>query len=94
MPGFELVSPYQPAGGQPEAIEQLVRGAKLGFEEQTMLGVTGAGKTFVMANVIQQLQRPTLVLTHNKTLAAQLCSEFREFFPKNAVEFFVSYYDY
>ena len=94
MPGFELVSPYQPAGGQPQAIEQLVRGAKLGFEEQTMLGVTGAGKTFVMANVIQQLQRPTLVLTHNKTLAAQLCSEFREFFPKNAVEFFVSYYDY
>ena len=94
MPGFELVSPYQPAGGQPAAIEQLVRGAKLGFEEQTMLGVTGAGKTFVMANVIQQLQRPTLVLTHNKTLAAQLCSEFREFFPKNAVEFFVSYYDY
>ncbi len=94
MPGFELVSPYQPAGGQPAAIEQLVRGAKMGFEEQTMLGVTGAGKTFVMANVIQQLQRPTLVLTHNKTLAAQLCSEFREFFPKNAVEFFVSYYDY
>ena len=94
MPGFELVSPYQPAGGQPQAIEQLVRGAKLGFEEQTMLGVTGAGKTFVMANVIQQLQRPTLVLTHNKTLAAQLCSEFREFFPNNAVEFFVSYYDY
>lgn len=94
MPGFELVSPYQPAGGQPQAIEQLVRGAKLGFPEQTMLGVTGAGKTFVMANVIQQLQRPALVLTHNKTLAAQLCSEFREFFPKNAVEFFVSYYDY
>ena len=94
MPGFELVSPYAPAGGQPQAIEQLVRGAKLGFEEQTMLGVTGAGKTFVMANVIQQLQRPTLVLTHNKTLAAQLCSEFREFFPNNAVEFFVSYYDY
>ena len=94
MPGFELVSPYAPAGGQPQAIEQLVRGAKLGLEEQTMLGVTGAGKTFVMANVIQQLQRPTLVLTHNKTLAAQLCSEFREFFPNNAVEFFVSYYDY
>ncbi len=94
MPGFELVSPYAPAGGQPQAIEQLVRGVKLGLEEQTMLGVTGAGKTFVMANVIQQLQRPTLVLTHNKTLAAQLCSEFREFFPNNAVEFFVSYYDY
>ena len=94
MPEFRLKSSYQPAGGQPEAIEQLVRGARLGFPEQTMLGVTGAGKTFVMANVIQQLQRPTLVLTHNKTLAAQLCSEFREFFPENAVEFFVSYYDY
>ena len=94
MPEFRLKSSYQPAGGQPEAIEQLVRGARLGFPEQTMLGVTGAGKTFVMANVIQQLQRPTLVLTHNKTLAAQLCSEFREFFPDNAVEFFVSYYDY
>ena len=94
MPEFQLQSDYKPAGGQPAAIEQLVRGARLGFEEQTMLGVTGAGKTFVMANVIQQLQRPTLVLTHNKTLAAQLCSEFREFFPHNAVEFFVSYYDY
>ena len=94
MPEFRLKSSYQPAGGQPEAIEQLVRGARLGFPEQTMLGVTGAGKTFVMANVIQNLQRPTLVLTHNKTLAAQLCSEFREFFPDNAVEFFVSYYDY
>lgn len=94
MPEFRLKSEYKPAGGQPEAIEQLVRGARLGFEEQTMLGVTGAGKTFVMANVIQQLQRPALVLTHNKTLAAQLCSEFREFFPENAVEFFVSYYDY
>ena len=91
MPEFRLKSSYQPAGGQPEAIEQLVRGARLGFPELTMLGVTGAGKTFVMANVIQQLQRPTLVLTHNKTLAAQLCSEFREFFPENAVEFFVSY---
>ena len=94
MPEFRLKSDYQPAGGQPEAIRQLVQGARLGMEEQTMLGVTGAGKTFVMANVIQQLQRPTLVLTHNKTLAAQLCSEFREFFPENAVEFFVSYYDY
>ena len=94
MPEFKLKSDYQPAGGQPEAIRQLVQGARLGIEEQTMLGVTGAGKTFVMANVIQQLQRPTLVLTHNKTLAAQLCSEFREFFPDNAVEFFVSYYDY
>lgn len=94
MPEFRLKSEYKPAGGQPEAIEQLVRGVRLGFEEQTMLGVTGAGKTFVMANVIEQLQRPALVLTHNKTLAAQLCSEFREFFPENAVEFFVSYYDY
>ena len=94
MPEFRLKSEYKPAGGQPEAIERLVRGTQLGFDEQTMLGVTGAGKTFVMANVIQQLQRPALVLTHNKTLAAQLCSEFREFFPENAVEFFVSYYDY
>lgn len=94
MPEFRLKSEYKPAGGQPEAIEQLVRGIRLGFDEQTMLGVTGAGKTFVMANVIEQLQRPALVLTHNKTLAAQLCSEFREFFPENSVEFFVSYYDY
>ena len=94
MPEFRLKSDYQPAGGQPAAIEALTRGVKLGMEEQTMLGVSGAGKTFVMANVIQNLQRPTLVLTHNKTLAAQLCSEFREFFPDNAVEFFVSYYDY
>lgn len=94
MPQFKLKSEYQPAGGQPEAIEKLTMGVKLGFAEQTMLGVTGAGKTFVMANVIQNLQRPTLVLTHNKTLAAQLCTEFREFFPENAVEFFVSYYDY
>lgn len=94
MPDFKIHSEYKPAGGQPEAIEQLVRGVNLGFEEQTMLGVTGAGKTFVMANVIEQVQRPTLILTHNKTLAAQLCSEFREFFPENAVEFFVSYYDY
>ena len=77
MPEFQLKSDYQPAGGQPAAIEALTRGVKLGMEEQTMLGVTGAGKTFVMANVIQNLQRPTLVLTHNKTLAAQLCSEFR-----------------
>lgn len=94
MPDFKIHSEYKPAGGQPEAIDQLVRGVNLGFEEQTMLGVTGAGKTFVMANVIEQVKRPTLILTHNKTLAAQLCSEFREFFPENAVEFFVSYYDY
>ncbi len=94
MPDFKLCSDYKPAGGQPQAIEALVRGVKLGMEEQTMLGVTGAGKTFVMANIIEQVKKPTLVLTHNKTLAAQLCSEFREFFPQNAVEFFVSYYDY
>ncbi len=94
MPDFKLVSDYKPAGGQPAAIDALVKGVELGMEEQTMLGVTGAGKTFVMANVIQRVKKPTLVLTHNKTLAAQLCSEFREFFPENAVEFFVSYYDY
>ena len=94
MPEFKIKSNFKPAGGQPQAIEQLVNGVNLGFTEQTMLGVTGAGKTFVMANIIEQVQRPTLILTHNKTLAAQLCSEFREFFPDNAVEFFVSYYDY
>ncbi|MBO5973582.1 MAG: DEAD/DEAH box helicase family protein, partial [Clostridia bacterium] len=94
MPEFRIKSNFKPAGGQPQAIEQLVKGVNLGFTEQTMLGVTGAGKTFVMANIIEQVQRPTLILTHNKTLAAQLCSEFREFFPDNAVEFFVSYYDY
>ena len=94
MGDFKLHAPYKPAGGQPEAIEALVRGLNLGFTEQTLLGVTGSGKTFVMANVIEQVKKPTLVLTHNKTLAAQLCSEFREFFPENAVEFFVSYYDY
>ena len=94
MPEFKLKSEYAPAGGQPAAIEALARGVKLGLNEQTLLGVTGSGKTFVMANVIEQLKRPALVMTHNKTLAAQLCSEFREFFPENAVEFFVSYYDY
>ncbi len=94
MPEFRIKSNFKPAGGQPQAIEQLVNGVNLGFTEQTMLGVTGAGKTFVMANIIEQVQKPTLILTHNKTLAAQLCSEFREFFPDNAVEFFVSYYDY
>ncbi len=94
MPEFKIKSNFKPAGGQPQAIEQLVNGVNLGFTEQTMLGVTGAGKTFVMANIIEQVQRPTLILTHNKTLAAQLCSEFREFFPDNSVEFFVSYYDY
>ena len=91
---FQLVSEYKPTGDQPEAIKKLVNGVKMGLDEQVLLGVTGSGKTFTMANVIQQLNRPTLVLAHNKTLAAQLCSEFREFFPNNAVEYFVSYYDY
>lgn len=91
---FKLVSQYQPTGDQPKAIQQLVGGIQKGDREQTLLGVTGSGKTFTMANVIAQLNRPTLVLAHNKTLAAQLCSEFREFFPENSVEYFVSYYDY
>lgn len=91
---FKLVSDYEPTGDQPEAIEQLVRGVQNGLKEQTLLGVTGSGKTFTMANVIAKLNKPTLVLAHNKTLAAQLCSEFKEFFPENAVEYFVSYYDY
>ncbi len=91
---FILHSPYKPTGDQPEAIRQLVDGVNKGYMEQTLLGVTGSGKTFTMANVIEKLNRPTLVLAHNKTLAAQLCSEFREFFPENAVEYFVSYYDY
>ena len=91
---FKLVSQFQPTGDQPQAIEQLVRGFQAGNRFETLLGVTGSGKTFTMANVITQLQKPTLVLTHNKTLAAQLYSEFKEFFPENAVEYFVSYYDY
>ena len=94
MPEFQVVSEYQPAGDQPEAIEALARGIELGLQEQTLLGVTGSGKTFTMAKTIERIQRPTLVLAHNKTLAAQLCAEFREFFPHNAVEYFVSYYDY
>ena len=94
MDHFKLVSPYQPTGDQPEAIAALTDGLRKGLKEQVLLGVTGSGKTFTMANVIAQLNRPTLVLAHNKTLAAQLCSEFREFFPENAVEYFVSYYDY
>ena len=94
MDKFKLVSDYTPSGDQPEAIAKLVEGIKNGAKEQTLLGVTGSGKTFTMANVIAQLNRPTLVFAHNKTLAAQLCSEFREFFPENAVEYFVSYYDY
>ncbi|MDR2571772.1 MAG: excinuclease ABC subunit UvrB [Oscillospiraceae bacterium] len=94
MPDFKVISEFDPAGGQPEAIEALTNGLGLGFDEQTLLGVTGSGKTFTMAKIIERVQRPTLVLAHNKALAAQLCSEFREFFPENAVEFFVSYYDY
>ena len=94
MPKFEVVSEYQPAGDQPEAIAALSRGLEMGLDEQTLLGVTGSGKPFTMAKIIEQVQRPTLVLAHNKTLAAQLCAEFREFFPNNAVEYFVSYYDY
>ncbi|MBO4211123.1 MAG: excinuclease ABC subunit UvrB [Oscillospiraceae bacterium] len=94
MPDFKVKSAYSPAGDQPEAIRDLARGLELGLQEQTLLGVTGSGKTFTMANVIANLNRPTLVLAHNKTLAAQLCSEFREFFPENAVEYFISYYDY
>ena len=94
MPQFELVSEFQPAGDQPEAIRSLVRGVREGKRSQVLLGVTGSGKTFTMANVIAQIQRPTLVLSHNKTLAAQLFAEFRDFFPNNAVAYFVSYYDY
>ena len=94
MDKFKLVSKYKPTGDQPQAIEALTDGINRGFSEQTLLGVTRSGKTFTMANVIANLNRPTLVLAHNKTLAAQLCSEFREFFPENAVEYFVSYYDY
>ena len=94
MDSFKLISPYQPTGDQPEAIDALVAGLENGLDEQVLLGVTGSGKTFTMANVIARVNRPTLVLAHNKTLAAQLCSEFKEFFPENAVEYFVSYYDY
>ena len=91
---FKLVSDYKPTGDQPQAIEKLVDGVNKGYKEQTLLGVTGSGKTFTMANIIAKLNRPTLVLAHNKTLAGQLCAEFKEFFPENAVEYFVSYYDY
>ncbi len=94
MDKFELVSEYKPMGDQPKAIELLANGVKKGYKGQTMLGVTGSGKTFTMANIIEKLNRPTLVLAHNKTLAAQLCTEFKSFFPNNAVEYFVSYYDY
>ena len=94
MPAFELVSPFQPAGDQPEAIASLLEGIRKGRCNQTLMGVTGSGKTFTMANVIAGYGRPTLVMSHNKTLAAQLYAEFKEFFPRNAVRYFVSYYDY
>ena len=94
MDHFELVSEYAPTGDQPQAIADLVKGFKEGNQCETLLGVTGSGKTFTMANVIQQLNKPTLIIAHNKTLAAQLYGEFKEFFPNNAVEYFVSYYDY
>ena len=91
---FKLHSEYKPSGDQPEAIDKLVEGLSDGLRSQTLLGVTGSGKTFTMANIIAKANRPALVIAHNKTLAAQLCNEFREFFPENRVEFFVSYYDY
>jgi excinuclease ABC subunit B len=94
MPEFKIVSNYKPRGDQPEAVDKLVYGINMGYKHQTLLGVTGSGKTFTMANVIEKVQKPTLVIAHNKTLAAQLCSEFKDFFPDNAVEYFVSYYDY
>src|SRR6476659_8767300 len=92
--GFELVAPYTPAGDQPQAIEKLVQGFESGLAKQTLLGVTGSGKTYTVANLIQAVQKPTLVMAPNKTLAAQLYGEFKAFFPHNAVEYFVSYYDY
>src|SRR5579859_6869323 len=91
---FKIKAPFRPAGDQPEAIHALVEGLKEGAEHQTLLGVTGSGKTFTVANVIEAVQKPTLVIAHNKTLAAQLAQEYREFFPHNAVHYFVSYYDY
>ncbi|GAI51850.1 unnamed protein product, partial [marine sediment metagenome] len=94
MPNFKIVSDFGMTGDQPQAADKLVAGLSKGFEHQTLLGVTGSGKTFTMANVVERVQRPTLVISHNKTLAAQLASEFKEFFPNNAVEYFVSYYDY
>ncbi len=94
MPQFQIVSDFRPTGDQPQAVDKLVEGLDKGFKHQTLLGVTGSGKTFTMANVVERVQKPTLVICHNKTLAAQLCSEFREFFPHNAVGYFVSYYDY
>jgi len=94
MDKFKLISDFKPTGDQPQAIEKLVNGLKDGLKHQVLLGVTGSGKTFTMANVIEKIQLPTLIISHNKTLAAQLFQEFREFFPENAVEYFVSYYDY
>ena len=94
MSGFRLVSPFTPQGDQPQAISQLVEGFSAGHQEQVLLGVTGSGKTFTVAKMVEALDRPTLVLSHNKTLAAQLYQEFKSFFPENAVEYFVSYYDY
>jgi excinuclease ABC subunit B len=94
MPDFALVKDFQPTGDQPQAIAKLIEGLNKGYQHQTLLGATGTGKTFCMANVIQAVQRPTLIIAHNKTLAAQLYAEFKDFFPHNAVEYFVSYYDY
>src|SRR5713226_949545 len=94
MPEFKVEAPFQPTGDQPEAITQLVEGIRNGYKKQTLLGVTGSGKTYTVAKIVEQVQKPTLVLAPNKTLAAQLYSEFKEFFPNNAVEYFVSYYDY
>ena len=94
MADFKLQSTYSPAGDQPQAIDALVSGIKNGEKEQVLLGITGSGKTFTMANIIQEIQKPTLILSHNKTLAAQLYGEFKGLFPNNAVEFFISYYDY
>src|SRR6476659_11359025 len=91
---FKLVSPFPPAGDQPQAIAKLTEAIESGVKHQTLLGVTGSGKTFTIANVVQNVSKPTLVISHNKTLAAQLYSEFKSFFPENAVEYFVSYYDY
>ena len=94
MPEFQLASDFRMTGDQPKAVQRLADGLREGLVHQTLLGVTGSGKTFTMANIIQEVQRPTLVIAHNKTLAAQLATEFKEFFPNNAVEYFVSYYDY
>ena len=94
MPQFEIVSDFRPTGDQPQAIDKLVAGINQGMKHQSLLGVTGSGKTFTMACAVERLQRPTIVIAHNKTLAAQLATEFKEFFPRNAVEYFVSYYDY